>query len=333
MKKTIFIVDDNGTNLAMAKHVLEEHYNAIALPSAEKLFLMLEDTKPDLILLDIKMPCMDGFDTLRLLKSYEDYKNIPVIFLTGKGDTSTEVKGFELGVVDFIHKPFSAPILFNRVRTHLHIDSIVRERSEKLEAMKNAIISVLADIIERRDHVTGGHVENTMRYCEKLLEAMKEKGVYKEELETMDISFLAGSTRLHDIGKVRIPDSILNKPGVFTADEYEIMKTHVYEGEQIINQIISKTGDERFLHNAMLFAGFHHERWDGKGYPYGLQGTDIPLHGRVLAVVDVYDALISERPYKKELSKDEAVKIIGKESGKHFDPAIADIFVELITSN
>ena len=329
MQKTIFVVDDNDTNLSMAKEALKEHYRVMTLPSAAKMFSLLEKVAPDIILLDIEMPEMDGFEALRRLKTNDTYSHIPVIFLTGMSDTATEVRGFQLGVVDFIAKPFSAPVLINRIKTHLDIDEIIRERTMQIQRLKNAIVFSFADIVEKRDQETGGHIARTSEYIEILVRAMMDRGVHADELRDMNIDSFVSSARLHDVGKIAIPDSILNKPAKLSNEEYNGMKTHTAEGEEIINQMASRTDDDEFLLNARLFAGYHHERWDGTGYPHGLKGTKIPLQGRIMSIVDVYDALVSERPYKKPFTVDETVKIIMENAGTQFDPFIADVFYEV----
>jgi putative two-component system response regulator len=334
MKKTIFVVDDNDTNLSMARDALNEQYRVMTMPSAGKMFDLLGKITPDLILLDIEMPEIDGFEALVRLKDM--WANIPVIFLTSMTDAAVEVRGFQLGVVDFIAKPFSAPVLINRIKTHLNIDELIRERTlqlhEKtvqLQHLQNGIVFVLADMVENRDRGTGGHIERTTTYIKILLEAMIARGVYDVDLDKIDMDLFISSARLHDIGKISISDVILNKAGTLTDEEYEIMKTHSAEGERIIDQIITRTENVDFLRNAKLFAGYHHERWDGKGYPHGLNGAEIPIQGRIMAIADVYDALVSERPYKKPFTAEEAIRIIMENSGKQFDPLIADVFYEV----
>ena len=329
MQKTIFVVDDNDINLAVAEAVLEEHYRVMTLPSAAKMFTLLEKITPDLILLDIEMPEMDGFEALHLLKAGEKHANIPVIFLTGMTDASVEARGFQLGVVDFIGKPFSAPVLLNRIKTHLDIDGLIRERTARLQRLQNGIVFVLADMVENRDHGTGGHIERTTAYIEILINAMIKHKVYAEDLQCMDLDSLVSSARLHDVGKIAVSDVILNKPGKLTDEEFAIMKTHTAAGERIIDQIVTRTDDVEFLRNAKLFACYHHERWDGKGYHQGLAGTDVPLLGRIMAIADVYDALVSVRPYKKPFSGEEAVRIIMEGAGTQFDPVIANVFSEV----
>ena len=324
MQKTIFVVDDNDTNLAAAKDALKDHYRVMTMPSASKMFTMIEKLTPDLILLDIEMPEINGFEALGCLK--ETHPDIPVIFLTSIIDAEVEARGFQLGVIDFITKPFSAPVLINRIKTHLDIDGLIRERTMQLQKLQNGVVFVLADMVENRDKGTGGHIERTSAFLKILIDAMLEDDSHTEELRKADLELLVSSARLHDVGKVAISDMILNKPGGLTDNEFEIMKTHAAEGERIIDQIVSRTENVEFLHNAKLFAGTHHERWDGKGYPFGLMETDIPLQGRVMAIVDVYDALVSERPYKKPFTHEDAVKIIMDGAGSQFDPEITDLF-------
>ncbi|MDR0442209.1 MAG: response regulator [Treponema sp.] len=326
MLKTIFVVDDSDTNLSMAETALEDHYRVMTMPSAAKMFALLERVVPDLILLDIEMPEMDGFEALRRLKSKDTMSDIPVMFLTGRTDVAVEAHGFELGAVDFVAKPFSASVLLNRIKTHLDIDEIIRERTTQLNRLQNSIVSVLADMVENRDEGTGGHIERTSLYIKILMKAMEERGVYLDEMRGWDAEKIISSARMHDLGKISITDLIMNKPGKLTDDEYEIMKTHAIQGERIIDEIVARTGESEFLWNAKLFAGYHHERWDGRGYPRGHKGTEIPLQGRIMAIVDVYDALVSERPYKKALTHEEAVKIIMECAGTQYDPKIAEVF-------
>jgi len=327
--KTIFAVDDSDTNLSTVKKVLENRYRVFTMPSASKLFALLEKISPDLILLDIEMPEMDGFEALLCLKASSLYASIPVIFLTGYTDNAIEARGFELGVVDFITKPFSTPVLLNRIKTHLDIDELIRERTAQIRRLQNGIVTVLADVVEERDKGTGGHNDRTAMYVRILMKAMEDRGVYADEIRGLDLEMVVSSARLHDVGKIHVFDMLLNKPGKLNTEEYEEMKLHTTEGARIIDRMIEQTGEEGFLHNAKLFAEYHHECWDGTGYPHGLSGTDIPLQGRIMALADVYDALVSLRPYKKAFTNEEAVHIITSMSGKHFDPKIVDVFLEV----
>lgn len=329
MQSTIFIVDDVDTNLTAARDTLKEKYRVMTISSAARMFAMLEKLTPNLILLDIEMPEMDGFEALKQLKANPDYADIPVIFLTGITDSEVEAQGFQLGVTDFIRKPFSAPVLLNRIKTHLEIDEIIRERTAQIVRLRNAIVFNFADIVEARDANTGGHIERTSKYLELLVSKIIEHGEHADEFSNLNLESFVSSARLHDVGKIAVSDVILNKPGALTDEEFEIMKSHAVEGVKIIEQIASRAGDGRFLRNAKLFAESHHERWDGKGYPHGLAKTEIPIQGRIMAVADVYDALVTERPYKKAFPEQVAVDIILDGSGSHFDPYIVDVFSEV----
>ena len=341
--KTVFVVDDNETNLTVVEDTLSGHYRVIALSSAGKMFKALEKFRPDLILLDVTMPEMDGFEALSILKVDEKHMDIPVIFLTALSDAISEAHGIELGAVDFIMKPFSPAVLLNRIKCHMDVDEMIRERTvqlyertaqlyeqtKQLERLKNAIVFTMADLVENRDTNTGGHISRTAVYMSILIGAMLDQEVYNDEMRAWNIESVITSAQLHDVGKIVISDTILNKPGKLTDEEFMIMKSHAIEGERIIDQVIERTGEIEFLFNAKMFAAYHHERWDGSGYPYGLKGKSIPLHGRIMAVIDVYDALVSARPYKNALSHEDALGIIKKDSGSHFDPLIAEVFEKI----
>ena len=325
--KTIFVVDDNDVNLTKAKRALEGHYRVLTVPSADKMFNLIKKITPDLILLDIEMPEMDGFAALQKMKESEDLEKIPVVFLTASNDDDVEAKGFKMGAVDFITKPFSPSVLLNRLETHLNINEIIRKRTAKIEQLQNGIVAVMADMVENRDKVTGGPIDRTSTYLKIMLDAMVEQGVYIDEIKGWNFATVLSSARLHDLGKIKITDVILNKPGKLTEEEFEIIRSHPFEGEAIISEIIIKTGEGSFLSHAKLFAGYHHERWNGEGYPYGLKGSEIPLQGRIMAIVDVYDALVSKRPYKEAFTCEKAEDIILKDSGIFFDPCLVDVFM------
>jgi putative two-component system response regulator len=329
MLKTIFVVDDSDTTLAMVEFALETHYRVITISSAGRMMELLEKIVPDLILLDIEMPNMNGLEALRRLKASVKYASIPVIFLSALNDASTEAYGIELGAVDFVGKPFSAPVLLNRIKLHLGMDEVIRERTARLFNLKSGIVSVMADLVESRDMVTGGHIERTTTYIKILLDVMLDMGLHADEIKGWDLDMVSSSARLHDVGKIAITDTILNKPGKLTPEEFESVKLHTREGERIIDQIVSRTGDEVFLYHAKIFAGYHHEKWNGLGYPHGTKGEETPLQGRIMAIADVYDALISERPYKKAFPPEKAESIIMGDAGTHFDPYIADAFYKV----
>ena len=324
--KIIFIVDDSDTSRVAAKSALENHFKTFALPSALKMFKLLERIKPDLILLDVDMPEMDGFAAMKYLNENQKTKDIPVIFLTAKQDPDSEIRGFELGAIDFVSKPFSPPVLLKRIESQISLDTIIKESQKALMEVHDATINVLSNLVESRDETTGGHVERTQTYLDILTRELINRDVYSDEISTWDLDLFLSSSQLHDIGKISVSDNTLNKPGRLTEEEFNEIKKHCLDGEEIIAQIIYKSNGHALLYHARLLSGSHHEKWDGTGYPRGLSGISIPLQGRLMAVVDVYDALVSVRPYKKAFSHEEALKIIIEGRGTHFDPEIVDAF-------
>ena len=338
--KTIFLVDDDTTNLLVGKSTLSGVYNVFTINSGERLFKMLQKLTPDLILLDIQMPEMGGYDVIKQLKTYPSTADIPVIFLTALNSEETEYEGLSLGAIDYIAKPFSPTLLLKRIELHLLIESqkqelilyntnlemIVEEKTHTIVDLKNAILHTMAELMEYRDEITGGHIERTKKYIKILIDAMKDNGVYKSEIDNIDEELVMQSCQLHDVGKIAIKDSILLKTSKLTPDEFEEVKSHTTFGAKVISRIINKTSDSAFLEYARIFAVTHHEKWDGTGYPQGLQGEEIPLLGRLMAIADVYDALVTDRPYKKAFEHKDATKIITDGSGLHFDPALIDTF-------
>lgn len=339
-RKKILLVDDNITNLTIGRNVLGEKYDVFTIPSGEKLFKMLERVMPDLILLDIEMPEMNGYEVIKKLKADDRLKTVPVIFLTAKNDDGSELEGLSLGAIDYISKPFSPLLLLKRIEVHLLVESqkreleeynnnlqeMVRQKTAAVVSLQNAVLQTVAELVEYRDHITGSHVERTQNFLKLLIRSMIMRGVYADRARSWDNDNFYQSAQLHDVGKIVIKDSILQKPGKLTAEEFDEMKKHTTFGGMVIDRIAKKTEEQSFLENAKIFAHTHHEKWDGSGYPLGLSGEDIPLQGRIMAIADVYDALISERPYKKPFSHAEAVSIITAESGTHFEPALVDIF-------
>ncbi|MCL2874088.1 MAG: response regulator [Defluviitaleaceae bacterium] len=328
--KTIFVVDDNDTNLMMVKRALDGIYKTFALPSAEKMFKLAEKIRPDLILLDVNMPVMNGFEAMKILKANKELKDVPIVFLTARNDEASEIEGFGLGAIDFINKPFSAPVLVRRIESHIETDKLVKKSQQAVRNIHLATISVIADMVESRDKETGGHIERTQIYLEIIVNELIRMGIYQDEIQSWDMSLLLPSAQLHDVGKITVSDLILNKPSKLTDDEFKLIKQHCGYGERIINKIINQTHNDDFLLHAKRFSGYHHEKWDGSGYPHGLKGTEIPLEGRILAVADVYDALVSKRPYKEPFSHERAVEIICSDSGSHFDPNIIEAFKNVV---
>ena len=335
-RKKILLVDDNITNLSIGKNALGDTYEVYTVPSGIKALLLLQKVTPDIILLDIEMPEMDGYETLRQMKANPVFQHIPVIFLTAKSDEGSEIDGLSMGAVDYITKPFSAPLLLKRIETHLHLhdfannlQKMVDEKTKKVVELQNAILNVVAELVEWRDGTTGGHIERTGHYLHLLLDALMACGAYTDEITAIDKDLFIRSAQLHDVGKISIPDAILQKNAKLTASEFETMKLHTLYGWDIINKISKQTSESEFLEQAAILAVSHHERWDGKGYPYGLTGTRIPIQGRLMAIADVYDALISERPYKRAFTHQEAVEIIEQGRGTQFDPVLVDLFLKI----
>jgi len=336
---SILIIDDESANISGLTAILSPEYTVYASSDGQEAIETAEEFLPDVILLDVLMPGMDGYEVIAALKSSKKTRDIPVIFITGLDTAGAEEKGLALGAADYITKPFNSAIVKLRVKNQADLVNHVRalnertttlqQRTEKLVRLQNSMASVLANIVENRDKLTGKHVENTAAYLRILLNAMLERGLFAGEIKNWNIDVVVSSSRLHDIGKIAVSDLLLNKPGRLTAEEYETMKIHALEGETIIDNIITKSGDEDFLYSAKLFAGSHHERWDGRGYPRGLKGTDIPLHGRIMALADIYDALVSDRPYKKAFTHERAVEIILEAKGRQLDPQIVDLFLEV----
>jgi putative two-component system response regulator len=347
----LILVDDNLSNLRVGKNVLSKKYEVYTAPSATKLFDLLQDINPAMILLDIEMPGMNGYEAIKLLKAKEETRDIPVIFLTGKTDTDNELEGLDLGAIDYITKPFQPTLLLKRIEVHLLVDAqkrkleaqgkelknfndnlqkMVEEKTRTVLELQDTILKTVADLVETRDDITGGHIERTRRGVGLLFDALQDHPLYGREVAEWDLKLLLQSSQLHDVGKIAISDQILKKPGRLEPEEFEEMKKHTTFGVQIIEKIEAGTTTSDFLKHAKIFAGTHHEKWNGSGYPSGLAGEDIPLQGRIMALADVYDALISVRPYKKALSHVEVMKIILDGKGSQFDPALTDIFIAVM---
>ncbi|MDR3278745.1 MAG: response regulator [Oscillospiraceae bacterium] len=339
-RKKILIVDDAPINLKMVRNVLAEQYDVFTAPSAEKMFDFLGKLIPDLILLDVLMPDVDGYTALVRLRGSARTKDIPVVFLTSRVDTGSEIEGLELGATDYISKSINPQLLLKRVGIHLQLESqkkellyintnlqaLVEAKTNEVMELQDAILTTVSNLVEFRDDVTGEHVTRTSRTLNLLIEEMLRQGIYRDEMLNWDIKLIVQSSQLHDVGKISVSDRILLKPGSLTEEEYEEMKKHAAFGEDIIDTIQRSTRANKYLAHARIMAGTHHEKWDGSGYPRGLSGENIPLQGRLMAFADVYDALVSERAYKKAFPHEEAVKIIEDASGSHFDPAVMAAF-------
>jgi putative two-component system response regulator len=343
--KTILVVDDTPFNLTLMSAVLKKFYDVQEASSGPQALEMLRTApRPDLILLDIMMPVMDGYEVCRRLKADPATAGIPVIFLTANVSSDDEEHGFELGAVDYITKPIKQRVVLARIRTHLQLKAAadfledkaafleheVNRRAQEIEAIQDVTILAMASLAETRDNETGNHIRRTQFYVRALAEKLRTHPRFSAFLSDHTIKLLFKSVPLHDIGKVGIPDHILLKPGRFTPEEFEVMKTHTTLGRDAIITAERRLGiDVEFLAYAKEVAYSHQEKWDGSGYPEGLAGDAIPISARIMAVADVYDALISRRPYKEPMPHGKAVKLIVDGRGAHFDPDIVDAFIEL----
>ena len=344
-RSTILVVDDSPDNLSLISGLLKDLYKLKVANNGEKAIKIAQtDSKPDLILLDIMMPGLSGYDVCKMLKADTATRDIPIIFLTAMAGAEDEKKGLELGGADYITKPISPPILLARVKTQLqnkaaadflrdqnnYLEKEVSERTKEVMAIQDVTILSMASLAETRDSDTGNHIRRTQYYVLNLAKALQTHPRFSDYLTDHNVKMLFKSAPLHDIGKVGIPDKILLKPGKLDASEFEIMKTHTTLGRDALANAEKSLGTEvEFLKMAKEIAYAHQEKWDGSGYPEGNGGDDIPVSARLMAVADVYDALISRRIYKEGMSHEKACEIIREGSGSHFDPDIVDAFIQI----
>ena len=342
---TVLVVDDTPDNLTLMGSLLRDHYHVKVANNGEKaLKIAQSESAPDLILLDIMMPGLDGHEVCRQLKARPSTQHIPVIFLTARSNPDDERMGLAMGAVDYITKPISPPILLARVHTHLALKAtadFLRDKSAYLErevalrtlevqAIQDVTIMAMTSLAETRDNETGNHIRRTQLYVKALAERLRSHQRFEYVLNDRMIELLYKSAPLHDIGKIGIPDSILLKPGKLTVQEFEVMKTHTTLGRNAIQEAERRLGMRvAFLSMAKEIAYSHQEKWDGTGYPEGLAGEDIPVSARLMALADVYDALISKRVYKPAFTHEQACGIIVKGRGNHFDPDMVDAFVDI----
>lgn len=363
---TLLVVDDTPENLSLMSGLLKDNYQVrVAINGDRALSIAMSESPPDLILLDIMMPEMDGYEVCRRLKANPATRDIPIIFLTARSSIEDEQKGLEMGAVDYITKPINPPIVLARVAAQLSLkastdflrekneflnekndylrekNAFLRDKNDFLEhevvrrtqevtAIQDVTILVMASLAETRDAETGNHIRRTQHYVRALAIRLKPHPRFEGFLSDHNIDMLFKSAPLHDIGKVGIPDRILLKPGRFTVEEFEIMKTHTTLGRDAIAQAEASLGTRvEFLTMAKDIALFHQEKWDGSGYPAGLRGDAIPVSARLMAIADVYDALISRRVYKEPIAHEQAVHIIANGRGSHFDPDMVDGFIQI----
>ena len=335
----VLIVDDEPRNLKILEGILFPlNYIIQSANNGEECLVMVADDPPDLILLDVMMPGVDGYEVCRQLKTQSMTAKIPVIFVTALSDTEDEARGFSLGGVDFINKPVSPPIVRARVKAHLSLynqkkllEQMVHERTKELVRTQSVTILGLATLAEYRDNETGGHILRTQEYIRELTEVLKDHPEFQSYLDKNTIDLLCKSAPLHDIGKVGVRDEILLKPGRLTEEEFEKMKLHATYGHDAIKMAeasLETDEDNSFLRIARDITYTHHEKWDGSGYPQGIAGNSIPVSGRLMAIADVYDALISKRIYKPPFSHSKAVDIMKEGSGSQFDPTVLNAFLE-----
>jgi len=333
-KPIILAVDDNTTNLKIINEIFRRDYRVRIAVNGEEAIKSVQRESPDLILLDVMMPDMDGFSTFNRLKAISNF-DIPVIFLTARNDPQSEERGLMLGAVDYLHKPINQSLAKVRVSNQIelkllrdNLESMVEVRTKELFKVQYATLFGMAVLSEYRDQETGDHIWRTIEYMRILAHALNR--AHPEVLDAFDIDLLAESAALHDIGKVGISDAILRKPGKLTDEEREAMKRHTVLGEEVIQKVEERVGDSKFLRYAKEITIYHHEKWDGSGYPQGLTGEEIPISASLMALVDVYDALTSKRVYKSELSHEEATKIIleGDERTKpeDFSPLVIETY-------
>ncbi|MBW2072354.1 MAG: response regulator [Deltaproteobacteria bacterium] len=336
-KDVILLVDDNTSNLQVLRQALDSKgYRLLAARNGQSALAIARKALPDLILLDVMMPEMDGYQVCAKLKEDEKTASIPVIFITGMAAEEDEARGLALGAVDYITKPIRLELVKARVRNQLELkryrdrlEELVRKRTRQLELTQAVLIEGLATLAECRDPETGGHIKRTQNYVKALAMKLKDHPRFHHALSDENIELLYLSAPLHDVGKVGVRDHILLKEGRLTEEEFAEMKKHTSIGRDTLRLIEQKLGQSSFLQCAREIAYSHQEKWDGSGYPLGLRGEEIPIAGRLMALADVYDALISKRVYKPPLTHEQAVEIIVKGRGSHFDPDVVDAFLEL----
>jgi putative two-component system response regulator len=342
-KSKVLIVDDTDLNIDILVDALSDRYDLFTALDGESALTQVKTNFPDIILLDVVMPGMSGYEVCAKLKANPATADIPIIFLTAMTDINDKARGFELGAVDYMVKPFAILEVQARLDVHLSLlnarkalrrqnetlEVKVKERTQELSITQSVIIEAMASLAETRDQETGDHVQRTRLYVHLLAVQLASHPRFRDYLALMEPDELGKAATLHDIGKVGVPDNILLKPAKLTPEEFEEMKKHTVYGHNILHRLTGRLPNNNFLALADEIAWSHHEKWNGLGYPRGLKGDEIPIPGRLMAIADVYDALISVRPYKKAMSDEEARDFIVSQAGTHFDPDVVAAFTDL----
>ncbi len=342
-KPRLLIVDDTQANLEVLLGILSAEYDVRVALDGEKALKLVGRIQPHLILLDVMMPVMDGYEVCRRIRAMEEMRDVPILFLTARTDDESETAGLSLGAVDYIIKPFNPEVIKFRIRNQLefkqqrdqlkehrdHLAKLVDVRTRELRRTLQVMLASLGALAEYRDNETGGHIRRTQYLVRTLATTLSQKERWASLIDETMIEHLSTAAPLHDIGKVGIQDHILRKPGALTDEETLEMRKHSQLGYEVLKAATAELNNDPLVVIAADLARSHHEKWDGSGYPQGLSGLEIPLGGRLMAIADVYDALVSDRVYKKAMPHEQAVGIIRNGRGSHFDPDIVDAFLEI----
>lgn len=333
----IMLVDDEPANLNILERMLaDEGYQVQAFPNGEMALRAAVENPPDMLLLDILMPGMDGYEVCRKFKEQDELNPVPVLFLSALDEQKDKVKAFGLGAVDYISKPLAEPEVLARVKAHLQIrnyslnlEQLVDQKVQEISDAQMAVIFALSRITSSRDEETGNHLTRVQHLTSLLAKQIKSNGDYNQTIDDNFINTIYHASILHDIGKVSVPDRILLKPAQLTSEEFNIMKEHTIKGAETLEEVHCRYPNNNFIKMGINIARHHHEQWNGEGYPDQLQGEEIPLSARIMGVVDLYDALRSERPYKEALSHNRSIEILKQESGTKLDPCIIKAFLQV----
>ena len=335
-KRTILVVDDERTNLVRAKNMLAEEYQTVLVNCGEQCIDYLCKHRPDLIMLDILMPGMDGWEVMKQIKANPEWEDIPVMFLTADSKPETEASCFLAGGVDFVVKPVQSVSLLSRIKRIIELEDyrkdlkgVIKEQQDRINRMQYEFMVTMADIVDNREGKAGEHVKRTADIVWLIGKELLKRGMFQETINEDYVENLRLAAPMHDIGKIKIPDTILLKPGKLTEEEYDLIKNHTLFGKDIIEDTLGTAQDKELFGIARDIATYHHEKYNGNGYPEGLKGTEIPLCARIMAIADVYDALKGKRCYKEAFPLEEVYEIMREDSGVSFDPDILSVFLEI----